>query len=47
MNGTAQIKPSSAPSDMFAADQPDAHCAGEAGGERMGCSNIVGIDDVT
>jgi hypothetical protein len=43
----AQIKPSSAPSDLFAADQPDTHYAGEARSERMGCSDIVGIDDVT
>ena len=46
MNGTAQIKPPSALSDLFAADQPDPHRAGEASGERMGCSDIVGIDDV-
>ena len=47
MNGTTQIKPSSAPSDLFATDQPDPHCAGEASGERMSCSDIVGIVDVT
>ena len=47
MNGTAQIKPPSALSDLLAADQPNPHRAGEASGERMGCSNIVGIDDVT
>jgi hypothetical protein len=46
MNGTAQIKPPSALSDLFAADQPDPHRASEARSERVGCSDIVGIDDV-
>jgi hypothetical protein len=46
MNGTAQIKSSSALSDLFAPDQPDPHDAGEASGERMRRSDIVGIDDV-
>ena len=46
MNGTAQIKPSSVFSDLFAANQPDPHDAGEARGERMRRSDIVGIDDV-